>query len=62
VSHRGSSGTFPEHTEGAYTDCYFQGADFVELDVQLTKDGVLVINHDPTLKDTINIGDYEFLF
>jgi glycerophosphoryl diester phosphodiesterase len=59
IAHRGSSGHFPEHTIGAYTDAYVGGADFVELDLQITSDGILVAQHDPTLKETTNIEMYE---
>lgn len=38
------------------------GADYVELDLQITKDGHLVTSHDPTLKDTTDVEDYEFMF
>ena len=39
ISHRGSSGHFPEHSLGSYVDAYYGGADFIELDLQITKDG-----------------------
>jgi glycerophosphoryl diester phosphodiesterase len=34
----------------------------VELDIQITKDDHLVTSHDPCLKDTTNIENYEFMF
>jgi len=34
----------------------------VELDLQLTKDGHLVTNHDPCLKETTNVENYDFMF
>ena len=46
ISHRGSSGHFPEHSLGGYVDAYYGGADFIELDLQITKDGQLVAQHD----------------
>ena len=46
VGHRGSLGHFPEHTIAGYTDAWLMGADYVELDLQMTKDGVLIANHD----------------
>ena len=38
VAHRGASGHFPEHSIAGYTDAYFGGADFIELDLQITSD------------------------
>ena len=62
IAHRGSSGQYPEHSIGAYTSAYIYGADYVELDVQITKDNHLVTSHDPCLKDTTNVENYEFMF
>ena len=47
---------------GGYIDAYLGGTDFIELDLQLTKDGYLVANHDPTLMDSTDIADYADLF
>lgn len=58
LAHRGACGQFPEHSLGAYTSAYMYGADFVELDLQVTKDGHIIVNHDPTLKETTDIDDY----
>lgn len=52
IAHRGASAEAPEHTTAAYTLAIDQGADFIEQDVQLTKDGQLVVLHDPTLDRT----------
>lgn len=49
VGHRGSSGTRPEHTLEAYRVAIEAGADFIEPDLVVTKDGVLVARHEPTL-------------
>ena len=62
IAHRGAAGPFPEHTVGSYSSAYFYGADYVELDLQLTKDGHLVLSHDPCLKMTTNIERYDWLF
>lgn len=51
-------GQFPEHTIGSYSSAYNEGVDFVELDLQITKDGHLITSHDPCLKDTSNIEDF----
>jgi glycerophosphoryl diester phosphodiesterase len=45
-------GHFPEHTIAGYTDAWLMGADYVELDLQMTRDGVLIANHDQCLKDS----------
>ena len=58
IAHRGSTGHFPEHSYPGYADAYYSGTDFVELDIQMTKDGYLVTNHDPCLKETTNVEDY----
>ncbi len=52
IAHRGTSGLAPEHTFAAYDLALEQGADFIEQDLQLTADGVLVVLHDDTLDRT----------
>ena len=52
VAHRGASGRAPEHTLAAYDLALASGADYIEQDLQLTRDGVLVVLHDPTLDRT----------
>ena len=52
VGHRGASGYAPEHTIASYDLALDLGADYIEQDLQLTKDGVLVALHDPTLNRT----------
>ena len=59
LAHRGSAGLFPEHTLGAYSSAFVEGTDFVELDIQITKDGHLITSHDPTLKDCSNVMDFK---
>ncbi|SMB89557.1 esterase-like activity of phytase family protein [Deinococcus hopiensis] len=49
VGHRGSSGTRPEHTLESYRMAIEGGADFVEPDLVVTKDGVLVARHEPVM-------------
>ena len=55
VAHRGASAYAPEHTLAAYRRALEQGADFVEQDLAVTKDGVLICLHDPTLDRTTNV-------
>ncbi len=50
IAHRGSSGTAPENTMFAFKKAVADGADAIETDVRKTKDGVLIIMHDATLK------------
>jgi glycerophosphoryl diester phosphodiesterase len=52
IGHRGASGYAPEHTFASYDLALKLGADYIEQDLQLTKDGVLVVMHDKTLNRT----------
>jgi glycerophosphoryl diester phosphodiesterase len=47
IGHRGASGYRPEHTLEAYRLAIRQGADFIEPDLVLTKDGVPIARHEP---------------
>ncbi len=49
IAHRGASGYRPEHTLAAYALAIEQGADFIEPDLVLSKDGVLHARHEPML-------------
>ncbi len=55
IAHRGASFDAPEHTLTAYRLALKQGADFVEPDLQITRDGVLVCLHDGSLERTTNV-------
>ncbi len=57
VAHRGASAYAPEHTLESYQLALKQGADFVEQDLQITRDGVLVCLHDLTLERTTNVKE-----
>jgi glycerophosphoryl diester phosphodiesterase len=52
IGHRGASGEAPEHTFAAYDLAIALGADYIEQDVAMTADGVLVCLHDATLNRT----------
>lgn len=52
IAHRGASGYAPEHTIASYDLALEMGADYIEQDLQLTSDGVLVCLHDDTLDRT----------
>lgn len=56
IAHRGASAYAPEHTLDAYRLAIAQGADFVEQDLVVTKDGVLVSLHDITLERTTDVA------
>ena len=49
IGHRGASGYVPEHTLAAYFIAIEQGVDYVEPDLVMTKDGVLVARHENAL-------------
>jgi len=54
VGHRGSMGHGLEHALSSLTDAWLHGADWLELDIQMTKDGVLLGAHDECLKESTN--------
>jgi glycerophosphoryl diester phosphodiesterase len=56
IAHRGASAYAPEHTRAAYLLAIDQGADFVEQDLVITKDGELVCLHDVTLERTTDVA------
>jgi glycerophosphoryl diester phosphodiesterase len=55
IAHRGASGYAPEHTFTSYQTALDQKADFVEPDLAISKEGVLICLHDDTLERTTNI-------
>ena len=64
TAHRGDSSEAPENTIPAFEAAIESGADWIELDVGVTKDGVLVVLHDEDLKrvagDSRKIGELTF--
>ncbi|GHI00126.1 glycerophosphodiester phosphodiesterase family protein [Neobacillus kokaensis] len=54
IAHRGASAYGPEHTLAAYKQAITMKADYVEFDLQMTKDGQLIAMHDETLARTTN--------
>ncbi len=56
IAHRGASGYAPEHTLAAYQMALEQGADFVEPDLAVSKDGRLICLHDDSLERTTNVA------
>ncbi|OQO98604.1 alkaline phosphatase D family protein [Geobacillus sp. 44B] len=57
IAHRGASGYAPEHTLVAYEKAIKMKADYVELDLHMTKDGELIAIHDSTLARTTNVEE-----
>jgi glycerophosphoryl diester phosphodiesterase len=56
IAHRGASGYLPEHTLAGYAVAMLQGADFIEPDLVMTKDGHLIARHDNVLDLTTDVA------
>lgn len=56
IGHRGASAVAPENTMAAFREAIAVGADGIEFDVRLTRDGVPVVIHDSTLRRTAGIN------
>ncbi len=56
IGHRGASGYLPEHTLQSYQLAISQGAHYIEPDLVLTKDGVLIARHEPMLGSTTDVA------
>lgn len=50
IAHRGAKREFPENTLAAFQRAFQRGADAIELDVHATRDGVVVVHHDPKIR------------
>ena len=57
IAHRGASGYLPEHTIAAKAMAYAQGADYIEQDLVMTRDGEVVVLHDHYLDTVTNVRD-----
>jgi len=57
IAHRGASAYAPEHTLTAYRLAIVQDADYVEQDLAVTRDGVLICLHDDSLERTTNVEE-----
>jgi glycerophosphoryl diester phosphodiesterase len=55
LAHRGASGYRPEHTLVAYQLAMDMGADFVEPDLVITRDGELIARHEPNIMETTDV-------
>jgi glycerophosphoryl diester phosphodiesterase len=56
IAHRGASAERPEHTLEAYDLAIAQGADFIEPDLVMTKDGILVARHENEIAETTDVA------
>lgn len=56
IAHRGASGERPEHTLMAYELAIDQGADFIEPDLVMSKDGVLIARHENEISETTDVA------
>ncbi len=65
IAHRGASGDLPENTLEAVLAAVDQGADLIEIDIQVTKDGKLVLFHDRSLEritgDKGGVADFDLV-
>ncbi len=58
VGHRGAAGYLPDHTLAGYSLAIAQGADYIEPDLESTKDGVLIARHEPNIIDTTDVASH----
>lgn len=56
--HRGASALRPEHTLASYAKAIADGADFIEPDLVISKDGVLVVRHEPNIAETTDVAQH----
>ena len=58
IGHRGAAGYRPEHTIEGYTLAIQMGADFIEPDLVLTKDGYMIARHEPMIGGTTDVASH----
>jgi glycerophosphoryl diester phosphodiesterase len=58
IGHRGASGYMPEHTLASYFLAMQYGADYVEPDLVMTRDGVLVARHENEISGTTDVASH----
>lgn len=58
IGHRGAPGYVPEHTLGSYALAITMGADYIEPDLVITKDGKLIARHDNELGFTTDVSEH----
>ncbi|MFL1897464.1 glycerophosphodiester phosphodiesterase [Aquimarina sp. 2-A2] len=57
IAHRGAQSILPEHTLEAYSKAIAMGADYIEPDLVMTKDSVLIARHEPFMSGTTNVSE-----
>ena len=62
IAHRGASAFRPEHTLEAYELAIDLGADFIEPDLVVSRDRVLVARHENELSETTNVAEIDDFF
>ncbi|MDP9091077.1 MAG: glycerophosphodiester phosphodiesterase [Pseudomonadota bacterium] len=58
IAHRGASGQRPEHTIESYRLAIEEGADYIEPDLVMTRDGVLIARHENEISGTTDVADH----
>lgn len=58
IAHRGASGSVPEHSLAAYDRAIAQGADYIEADLVMTRDGILVARHENEISGTTDVASH----
>jgi glycerophosphoryl diester phosphodiesterase len=58
IAHRGASGERPEHTLESYRLAIEQGADYIEPDLVVTRDGVLIARHENEISETTDVAHH----
>jgi glycerophosphoryl diester phosphodiesterase len=58
IAHRGASGERPEHTLESYQRAIEQGADYIEPDLVMTRDGVLIVRHENEIGGTTDVAQH----
>lgn len=58
IGHRGAAGLRPEHTLASYARAIADGADFIEPDLVMTRDGVMVARHENEIGSTTDVAEH----
>jgi glycerophosphoryl diester phosphodiesterase len=58
IAHRGASGERPEHTLESYRLAIEQGADYIEPDLVMTRDGALIARHENEISETTDVAEH----
>jgi glycerophosphoryl diester phosphodiesterase len=58
IAHRGASGERPEHTLESYRQAIEEGADYIEPDLVMTRDGVLIARHENEISGTTDVEQH----